>query len=224
MTYLLRVVLPDRPGSLGAVASAIGAVGGDIVSLDVVERGPEGAVDDLLVDLPGGLADTLITAAQTVEGVVVESLRPYQSGRDIHRDLELVDELAADPAAGLELLVALAPGVFRAGWALLVGLDEAGRGRVLGRSAGAPDADDLNFPWLPLLSARRMGARADEGWLPPRWDVLGMEMAAAPVGGPSRAVLVGRPGGPRFRASEVLRLAHLAGITATVARPPVLAV
>ena len=67
-----------------------------------------------------------------------------------------------------------------------------------------------------------MGAGADEGWLPPRWDVLGMEMAAAPVGEPSRAVLIGRPGGPRFRASEVLRLAHLAGIAATVARPPVL--
>jgi hypothetical protein len=30
-------------------------------------------------------------------------------------------------------------------------------------------------------------------------------------------VLVGRPGGPRFRGSEVLRLGHLAGITATVA-------
>jgi hypothetical protein len=39
---------------------------------------------------------------------------------------------------------------------------------------------------------------------------------AAPVGDGDRVILVGRPGGPRFRASEVLRLAHLAGITATV--------
>jgi len=221
MTYLLRIVLPDRPGSLGAVATAIGAAGGDIVSLDVVERGPEGAVDDLLVDLRGGLADTLITAAQTVDGVVVESLRPYLSGQDIHRDLELVDELAADPAAGLELLVANAPGVFRAGWALLVEGDGSGGGRVVEESTGAPDTDDLSFPWLPLVAARRMAAGgAAEQWVPPRWDVLGMEMAAAPVGSPDRAVLVGRPGGPRFRASEVLRLAHLAGIAATVARPP----
>ena len=231
MTYLLRIVLPDRPGSLGAVATAIGAAGGDIVSLDVVERGPEGAVDDLLVDLRGGLADTLITAAQTVEGVVVESLRPYLSGHDIHRDLELVDELAADPAAGLELLVANVPGVFRAGWALLVEGDGSGGGRVVSESTGAPDSDDLTFPWLPLSAARRMaagvggpggpggaGGAAGEAWVPPRWDVLGMEMAAAPVGSPDRAVLVGRPGGPRFRASEVLRLAHLAGIAATVSR------
>jgi hypothetical protein len=47
--------------------------------------------------------------------------------------------------------------------------------------------------------------------------VLGTELVAAPVGSPHRAVLVGRPGGPRFRASEVLRLTHLAGIAATVA-------
>ena len=38
LTYLLRVVLPDRPGMLRAVATAIGDAGGDIVSLDVVER------------------------------------------------------------------------------------------------------------------------------------------------------------------------------------------
>lgn len=67
---------------LGAVATALGRAGADILSLDVVERGPDGAVDDLLVTLPpGGLADTLITTAQSVPGVVVESLRPYYGGR-----------------------------------------------------------------------------------------------------------------------------------------------
>ncbi|MDX6215624.1 MAG: hypothetical protein QOG99_1208, partial [Frankiales bacterium] len=122
MAYLLRVVLPDRPGMLGAVATALGQAGADIVSLDVVERGPEGAVDDLLVQLPaGGLADVLITSAQSVPGVVVESLRPYLGADDLHRDLELVDELAASPAQALQLLADLAPGVFRAGWALLIG-------------------------------------------------------------------------------------------------------
>ena len=212
MSYLLRVVLPDRPGMLGAVATALGEAGGDIVSLDVVERGPDGAVDDLIVALPpGGLADPLITAAQRVPGVVVESLRPYHGGEDLHRDLELVDELAADPAAGLTLLVANAPGVFRAGWALLL---QAGP-TVLCASPGAPDLDGVALPWLPLATARRLDAR--QPWAPERWRVLGTELAVAPVGSPDRVVLVGRPGGPRFRASEVLRLAHLSGIAATVA-------
>jgi hypothetical protein len=215
VSYLLRVVLPDRPGSLGAVASAIGIAGGDIVSLDVVERGPDGAVDDILVELHGGLADTLITAAQSVEGVIVEALRPYQSGQDIHRDLELVDVLAADPHGGMSLLARHSPGVFRAGWALIVRRTESST-KVLASSPGAPDASGLEFPWLPLASARRMDR--SEAWVPQRWDVLGMEMAAAPVGAPETAVLLGRPGGPRFRAGEVLRLAHLAGIAATVIR------
>lgn len=210
MSYLLRVVLPDRPGMLGAVATAIGEAGGDIVSLDVVERGPEGAVDDLLVQLPaGGLADVLITSAQSVPGVVVESLRPYLGADDLHRDLELVDELAAAPADALQLLVDLAPGVFRAGWALLLDLDG-----VLAASAGSPDLAGVTLPWLPLTTARRMDTK--EQWVPERWDILGTELAAAPVGSHDRVILIGRPGGPRFRASEVLRLAHLAGIAATV--------
>ncbi len=210
MAYLLRVVLPDRPGMLGAVATALGQAGADIVSLDVVERGPEGAVDDLLVQLPaGGLADVLITSAQSVPGVVVESLRPYLGADDLHRDLELVDELAADPAQALQLLVDLAPGVFRAGWALLIG--PSGE---LASSPGAPSLDGVSLPWLPLTTARRMDST--EEWVPERWDTLGTELVAAPVGAPDTVVLVGRPGGPRFRASEVLRLAHLAGIAATV--------
>ena len=177
-----------------------------------MERGPDGAVDDVVVALPpGGLPDALITSAQSVPGVVVESLRPYYGGNDLHRDLELVEALAADADSAFALLVAHAPGVFRAGWALLL---EAGP-TVLHASAGAPDVAGLDLPWLPLGSAGRL--EPGEAWVPESWDLIGTELVAAPVGGPHRAVLVGRPGGPRFRGSEVLRLGHLAGITATVA-------
>ena len=211
MSYLLRLVLPDRPGMLGAVATALGAAGADILSLDVVERGPDGAVDDLVVALPpGGLADALITSAQSVSGVVVESLRPYHGGTDLHRDLELVDALAADPDSAAALLVEHAAGVFRAGWAVLL---EPGP-TVLHASPGSPAGEGLDLGWLPLDTARRLPPAA--AWVPERWQVLGTELLAAPVGSAYRVVLVGRPGGPRFRASEVLRLAHLAGITATV--------
>ena len=214
MSYLLRVSLPDRPGMLGAVATALGEVGADILSLDVVERGPDGAVDDLVVALPPGrLADALLTSAQSVPGVVVESLRPYGGGSGLHLDLELVEVLASRPAEGLALLVEHAPGVFRAGWAVLVEATPDGPALRLASQA-APDTAQLDLPWLPLPAARAV--RAGEGWVPERWSAVGMELAVAPVGRPERAVLVGRPGGPRFRSSEVLRLAHLAGIAATV--------
>ena len=212
MSYLLRVVLPDRPGMLGAVATAIGGAGGDIVSLDVVERGPDGAVDDLLVVVPpGSLADTLISSAESVHGVVVESIRPHHGAVDLRGDLQLVEALAADPGRALTLLAERAPGVFRAGWAVLVDA----RAGVLTASPSAPDVSGLDLPWLPLASARRL--EPDAPWVPERWEVLGTELAAAPVGRDERAVLLGRPGGPTFRESEVLRLANLAGIAATVA-------
>ncbi|MDT7572740.1 MAG: hypothetical protein QOE05_2914 [Actinomycetota bacterium] len=209
MAYLLRLVVPDRPGMLGAVATALGEAEADIVSLDVVERGPDGAVDDLVVELPSGaLVDRLITAAQSVPGVIVESLRPYTGAADLHGDLELMEALAAAPSDALDVFVAGAPGVFRAGWAVLV--DDGG---VIAASRGAPEVRDLSLRDVP--QARRIAA--GETWVPQQWQLLATELAAAPVGSPQRVVLLGRPGGPTFRASEVLRLGHLAGITATVA-------
>lgn len=212
MAYLLRVVLPDRPGMLGAVATALGEAGADILSLDVVERGPEGAVDDLLVELPPGVVvDRLITAAQSVAGVSVESLRPHTGAADLHGDLELLEALGVDPDRALEVLVEHAPGVFRSGWAALVDGD-----RLVAASPGAPET--VPASWLPLRGARRIAP--DEDWVPESWQLRGTELAAAPVGNPHRVVVLGRPGGPRFRPSEVLRLGHLAGIAATVAASP----
>ena len=176
MAYLLRLVLPDRPGMLGAVATALGEAGADIVSLDVVERGPDGAVDDLVVELPtGALVDRLITAAQSVPGVIVESLRPYTGAADLHGDLELVDALAAAPLDSLDVFIDSAPGVFRSAWALLVD-----GGEVIKSSRGAPELASLPGDWLPLSSARSIDR--SESWLPRQWQLLATELAAAPVG------------------------------------------
>ena len=51
-TFLLRVWLPDRPGALGSVASRVGAVGGDVIGIDILEREEGRAVDELVVELP----------------------------------------------------------------------------------------------------------------------------------------------------------------------------
>jgi hypothetical protein len=121
----------------------------------------------------------------------------------------LVDALAAAPDEALRVLVASAPGVFRAAWALL--LDGS---RVIEASRGAPELDALPSTLHPLPRARRI--EPHESWVPQQWQLLATELAAAPVGPGNVLVLLGRPGGPLFRASEVLRLGHLAGIAATV--------
>lgn len=211
MSFLIRVQLPDSPGTLGAVATALGAVGADILSVDVVERGGGTAVDDMVVELPSGsLPDALITAAESVEGVLVDAVRPYAGVLDTHRELELVEEIAGEPGRGLELLAEGVPRIVRSGWALVVGSNA----ERLAASSAAPESPVEDLPWLPLERATILDA--DEAWIPATWRELGTELAATPLGKPDRALLVGRPGGPMFRAAEVARLAHLAGIVAVV--------
>lgn len=215
MTYLLRLVLPDRPGSLGALATALGAAGVDIESVDVIEHGPDGAVDDLVVGLPdSGLADTLISAAQSVPGVHVESLRPHPRAAETVRDLDIVDALASAPTAALRQLAALVPEAFRAQWAMVLESTPFALPRLIATSSAAPREREFGTPWMPLTSARRFAP--GESWVPQAWTDRGIELAAAPINGPYQALLLARAGGPSFRPSELVRLAHLAGLAGTI--------
>ena len=219
MSYLLRLVVPDRPGTLGAVATALGTAGADIVSLDVLERVGGFAVDDVVVDLPRDrLPDSLITAVQTVPGVEVESLRPFAGALDTHRELDLLDALARAPeGTAAKLLAAELPRVFHCGWAVV--LDCAGSAwEVVAASEAAPAFEHLELPWMPMSAPRLLPS--DEDWLPERWRDMAIEMMAAPYGGEACAVVLGRSGGPAFRRSELMRLAHLAGIASTVTSLP----
>lgn len=219
-SYLLRVQLEDRPGSLGSLAVALGSVGADILSLDVVERGAGYAIDDLVVELPpGAMPDALITAAEHIKGVYVDSVRPHTGLLEAHRELELVDHIAAANSRHdkLQVLADEAPKVLRVGWCTVVRSDgsEVGVERVVG-SSGAPETQAASAPWLPLQHAEALDATAD--WVPQIWRDIDMALAAAPLGDPHTAVLLGRAGGPDFRPSEVARLGYLAGIVATILR------
>ena len=48
-TELVRLRLPDRPGSLAAVAAHLASYGVDVLRLEVVDRDQNAAVDDLLL-------------------------------------------------------------------------------------------------------------------------------------------------------------------------------
>jgi hypothetical protein len=225
VTYMLRVELPDRPGTLGALASALGAEGADILSVDVVERSNGSAVDDLVVDMPSSRPpDVLITAAESVRGVVVESVRPFSGQLDTTRELELVEAIAARPEDGMALLAEGVPKLFRSAWALITEAtgrpDDVAEGaaravRRVASSDAAPETEATTLTWLPLARATTLDPGAGHG-VPTAWSDLDTELAAAPLGHPMRAVVVGRPGGPAFRPSELARLSHLAGIVATV--------
>jgi hypothetical protein len=217
-TYLLRVELEDRPGRLGSLAVALGSVGADILSLDVVERVSGYAIDDLVVELPAGaMPDMLITAAENIDGIYVDSIRPHTGLLEAHRELELIDHVAAADGKDkrLQVLVDEAPRVLRVGWCTVVRQDDSGLTRIVG-SHGAPETHMEQVPWLPIEHAEALDARAD--WVPQVWRDMDTTLAAAPLGDADTAMVLGRAGGPEFRPSEVARLGYLAGIVATILR------
>ena len=161
MSYLLRLVVPDRPGALGAVATALGEAGVDIVSLDVLERGDGVAVDDIVVDLPRGrLPDSLITAAQAVPGCRWSRSGPFAGPLDTHRELDLLEALArAGEGASVELLAAELPRVFHSGWAVVLEPADDGPRTVRGLGGGAR----VRRPRAAVAAAAEAAAAAERG-------------------------------------------------------------
>ena len=76
--FKLRIALPDRPGSLGAVASAIGFAGGDIRSMVVVTNENGRGIDDMTVAIPGSDPADLISVLTDISGVEVISINQAQ--------------------------------------------------------------------------------------------------------------------------------------------------
>jgi len=200
---LLRVELPNVPGSLGRLATAIGAAGGDIESIEIVEqRGAGTDVDDVLLDMVEGvMPDSVVSACNAVDGVRVLWISRYLAGGNLFPDLEVVESLTADPGIALDRVVEALPVAFRCEWAARVAVTERGV-EIECASEGAPTSIELE---------------PDSGLA--RQTVGDDLVAIAPVGH-ARVVVIGRRGGPEFLDSELARLGHLVGLAASIARTP----
>ncbi len=78
--YVVRIGLPDRPGALGLVASRIGAVGGDIVAINILERDDGRAVDEFVIEIGGQhLIELLQKEIHEVDGASVLEIRDADS-------------------------------------------------------------------------------------------------------------------------------------------------
>ncbi|HSV39368.1 MAG TPA: ACT domain-containing protein [Nocardioidaceae bacterium] len=209
MPYLLRVELPDVPGSLGRVATAIGEAGGDIEAIEIVEHRRDGtAVDDVLLETaPGVMPDSIVSACNQLDGVQVLYVSRYGAGGNLFLDLEAVEAMTQDPVTALDQLVELLPMTFRSDWAVRV--QRTGGGiKVVHSTSAAPDIGDDQADWFPIKKARRLDA-------PAAWDSL---VAAAQVESEDELVAFGRRGGPEVLDSELARLHHLTALALSIAR------
>jgi hypothetical protein len=199
-TFVVRIWLPDRPGALGSVASRIGAVRGDLVAIDILERGAGRAIDELVVELPDDhLVELLVRELHEVDGVDVEEVRKLSDGTRPDPRLAAL-EVAADVVSkrrGDDVIDTLLRAVhreFEATWAAVVDLDAS---TVVGSVGEAPAVE-----WVTAFAvgAETAGTSAGTG------DVALSTMHASQL-----AVAVGRPGRP-FRAVERDQLAVIATI------------
>ena len=200
MPFLLRVELPDVPGSLGRLAGAIGEAGGDIDAIEIVEKGHDGtAVDDVLLETaPGAMPDSIVSACNALDGVRVLWISRYAAGSNVFLDLEAIEDLTAHPIEARNRLVDLLPAVFRSDWGARVGQDAG----VLHSTGGAPE----HVPWAKVDGAHRLEVD----------DEVNL-FAAAQLDG-DEIVVIGRRGGPDYLDSELARLGHLAALAMSITR------
>lgn len=202
-TYVIRVWMPDRPGALGAVASRIGAVGGDMVGIDILERGAGRAIDELVVELPDEtLVPLLVSEICEVDGVDVEELRPAaESLRDPRLDALETAALLVERTDVNELLQALSDHAcvdFDAEWAAVIAFDAP---MPLARTGAPPQA-----AWLgAFVHGSKLSSRVSAGECGPD-EVAWATMSAADLD-----LVIGRRGRP-FRARERRQVAALARI------------
>ena len=207
-SFLLRVELPDVPGSLGLLAAAIGSTGANIEAIEIVEHRADGfAVDNVFVDPPPGvMPDSIVSACTQLDGVSVHWISRYTAGQRITRDLELVEAMTAQPALAAASLVEGLLDTFTAEWAMHLRRDEAGI-TILHRTHGAPESVPEGIDWPSGITE---GIRFE---LPEAYaDVL---VAACPMSA-DEAVVMARTGGPEFLDSEIARLTHLGALARSI--------
>jgi hypothetical protein len=205
-TYILRVWMPDRPGALGALASRIGAVGGDVTGIDILERGAGRAIDELVVELPDdALVELLVTEIHQVDGVDIESIRPAAEAlHDPRVDaLETAALLvgAPTPSAAIEELCVHGVRTVGAHWGVVLDLAD---GSIASQVGDCPSA-----AWIAaFVAGSQSSARVSDG------DAGPSDVVWAPLPAAGRALVMGR-NGESFRARERRQAAALARIVDT---------
>lgn len=210
MLARLRISVPDRPGSLGRVSSAIGSAGCDIAKVHVLESEGGRALDDVFVTVRDAAhLDRLTRTVEALAGVVIQGVQHPAPPTTGHTDLELVQQVLSQPGRALQTLVDGAPGALGADWAALLEFGpDGGQAAVVARSVRAP-APELIVVTTPL----RLGVVPVPSPVPgrSRHGAALVPLNATPLG-----LLLVRESGVDFHRSELWRLGPLGAIVGPV--------
>jgi hypothetical protein len=216
-TYVLRLWLPDIPGTLGRVAAAIGQADGDVIGIEILERGAGMAIDELIVALPtqGSTPsdeeryeelniEKLISCVSQVEGVAVEDVHRVAQGRPDQ------SVLALDTAARImetpkvdrtEATCELVRDMLEADWCTVV---PNGAQSPLAVSGDVPD-----LPWVMAFLGGISHLASDA-----RYEHTPADVAWAPLDLLDAAIVAGRLRGA-FRLRERQHLTLIARIVSS---------
>jgi hypothetical protein len=126
----MRIWLPDDPGVLGAVAAEIGAVQGNVIGLEVLEREAGVAIDELVVELPDepGAVDAVCRGVRQVPGVGVEEVKELLTVSQDREDSVLGAAAAilqaATSTAAMNALLGQLTNLFDLSWLALADLEQ----------------------------------------------------------------------------------------------------
>lgn len=131
VSFVVRLWLPDRPGTLGRVAAAIGRAGGDVIGIEILERGAGMAIDELTVQVDGDdpvvAVDSVVAELATVDGVAVEDVHRVETDRPEPGVLAL-DVVSGFVTAGSHRIEVLCRGLrhlLEADWVAVVDTERA---------------------------------------------------------------------------------------------------
>jgi hypothetical protein len=206
----LRISVPDRPGSLGRVTSAIGSAGGDIAKVDVLESEAGRALDDVFVTVRDAAhLDRLTRTVEALAGVVIVGVQHPAPPATGHTDLELVQQVLSQPGRSLRTLVDGAPAALGADWAALLEFGPDGaQTSVLAQSLRAPEPAAIT-----VVAPLRLGAvRVCD----PTTGEPCSGAALVPLSGTHLGLLLVRESGVDFHRTEMWRFGPLGAIVGPV--------
>ena len=211
----LRIALADEPGALGRIGQVVGALGGNVLTIDVQEVDGPSVVDELLVDLPDEVlpAHVALALGQADAGSLLTAKPGADVPDQVVRALRWACALASAGPYGVDDEVERA--VAEVCGCSNVWLADVEQARLV-------EAARLALARGKPVSHRTAEPPAALGPLPAT-EVWLLAVPDARLD-PARVVMVARPVADRFTVAEVERVGALLSLRRLVAGASALAV